>query len=58
MRQNVCFSVVYLLYSQVNEHIENGILQKDMFKIVYVAPMKALAQEVRCLFAKIPPNAS
>jgi hypothetical protein len=33
---------------QVGKHLEGGVLRKDMFKIVYVAPMKALAQEVTC----------
>jgi activating signal cointegrator complex subunit 3 len=37
---------------EVGLHIENGVLQKDMFKIVYVAPMKALAQEVQAAFQK------
>lgn len=31
---------------EIQNHIEDGALQRDDFKIVYVAPMKALAQEV------------
>lgn len=37
---------------EVGLHIVNGVLQKDLFKIVYVAPMKALAQEVQSTFQK------
>jgi replicative superfamily II helicase len=31
-------------------HIIDGVLEKDSFKIVYVAPMKALAQEIQGKF--------
>ena len=34
------------IVSELNRHIENGVLELDNMKIVYVAPMKALAQEV------------
>ncbi|XP_067947750.1 activating signal cointegrator 1 complex subunit 3-like [Watersipora subatra] len=30
----------------IQQHIEKGVVQKDKFKIVYVAPMKALAAEM------------
>ena len=30
----------------VKQHIESGVIKKDKFKIVYVAPMKALAAEM------------
>ena len=33
-------------------HIEGGVLRKGAFKIVYVAPMKALAQEVQSTFQR------
>jgi replicative superfamily II helicase len=33
-------------------HVDRSVLQKDGFKIVYVAPMKALAQEVVAKFNK------
>jgi activating signal cointegrator complex subunit 3 len=32
---------------EISQHISGGVLARDAFKIVYVAPMKALAQEVR-----------
>ena len=32
--------------------MKNGVLQKDNFKIVYVAPMKALAAEMTATFGK------
>jgi activating signal cointegrator complex subunit 3 len=31
---------------EIMSHVEDGVLSRDDFKIVYVAPMKALAQEV------------
>jgi activating signal cointegrator complex subunit 3 len=34
------------------QHIEGGVLRKGSFKIVYVAPMKALAQEVQATFQR------
>ena len=37
---------------EVGSHIHYGIIQKDQFKIVYVAPMKALAAEVTVNFSK------
>ena len=36
----------------VRRFIVDGVLQRDKFKIVYVAPMKALAQEVVAKFGK------
>lgn len=37
---------------QIRQHIENGVIQKDKFKIVYIAPMKALASEMTKNFGK------
>lgn len=37
---------------EIQAHIVGGVLQKDSFKMVYVAPMKALAQEVQATFQK------
>jgi len=37
---------------EVGLHLVDGVLQKDQFKIVFVAPMKALAQEVVRKFSK------
>ncbi|EDQ88536.1 uncharacterized protein MONBRDRAFT_26326, partial [Monosiga brevicollis MX1] len=36
----------------VEQHVEQGVIQKDKFKMVYVAPMKALAAEMTASFAK------
>ncbi|XP_068228501.1 activating signal cointegrator 1 complex subunit 3-like isoform X2 [Palaemon carinicauda] len=36
----------------VKQHIENGVIRKDKFKIVYIAPMKALASEMCKYFGK------
>ena len=36
----------------IKQHIENGVIKKDKFKIVYVAPMKALAAEMAAAFGK------
>eukprot|EP00049_Salpingoeca_infusionum_P026339 m.25168 g.25168 ORF g.25168 m.25168 type:complete len:2051 (-) comp8684_c0_seq1:141-6293(-) len=36
----------------IGAHIEQGVIQKDKFKIVYVAPMKALAAEMTASFGK------
>ncbi|OXA58136.1 Activating signal cointegrator 1 complex subunit 3 [Folsomia candida] len=36
----------------IQDHIEDGIIRKDQFKIVYVAPMKALAAEMTANFSK------
>ena len=38
--------------NEVRRHIVDGVLQRDAFKIVFVAPMKALAQEVVAKFSK------
>nr|CAD1837931.1 unnamed protein product [Ananas comosus var. bracteatus] len=35
---------------EIKQHFRDGILHKDEFKIVYVAPMKALAAEVTSTF--------
>lgn len=36
---------------EIERHIdEHGVLSRDMFKIVYIAPMKALAAEVAAKF--------
>lgn len=37
---------------EIGQHFTHGILQKSEFKIVYVAPMKALAAEVTAKFGK------
>ena len=37
---------------ELSQHIEGGVLRKGAFKIVYVAPMKALAQEVQETFQR------
>jgi activating signal cointegrator complex subunit 3 len=38
---------------EIGQHLENGVLQnREDFKIVYVAPMKALAAEVTGAFAR------
>lgn len=37
---------------QLKLHIENGMLMKNKFKIIYVAPMKALAAEMTKSFGK------
>ena len=37
---------------QIGVNMRNGVLQKDNFKIVYVAPMKALAAEMTATFGK------
>ncbi|KAK9503226.1 hypothetical protein O3M35_011843 [Rhynocoris fuscipes] len=36
----------------VRQNIENGVIKRDQFKIVYVAPMKALAAEMTANFSK------
>eukprot|EP00041_Stephanoeca_diplocostata_P037706 m.1438323 g.1438323 ORF g.1438323 m.1438323 type:complete len:1940 (+) comp25090_c1_seq3:91-5910(+) len=36
----------------VEQHIEDGVIQKQNFKIVYIAPMKALASEMTASFGK------
>lgn len=35
---------------EIGLHMNAGTIHKDSFKIVYVAPMKALAAEVSCTF--------
>ncbi|CAL7941276.1 unnamed protein product [Xylocopa violacea] len=37
---------------QLKQHIEHGQLMKNQFKIIYVAPMKALAAEITANFSK------
>jgi len=37
---------------QLEQHLDRGVLRSDEFKIVYVAPMKALAAEVTEKFSK------
>jgi activating signal cointegrator complex subunit 3 len=37
---------------QVGANMKNGMVEKDNFKIVYVAPMKALAAEMTATFSK------
>jgi activating signal cointegrator complex subunit 3 len=37
---------------EISKHISGGVLARDAFKIVYIAPMKALAQEVVEKFSK------
>ncbi|AQL08745.1 DExH-box ATP-dependent RNA helicase DExH14 [Zea mays] len=37
---------------EVKQHFRDGILHKNEFKIVYVAPMKALAAEVTATFSR------
>ncbi len=36
----------------ISNHISNGIIEKDKFKIVYIAPMKALVNEIVGNFSK------
>ncbi|KAG8388728.1 hypothetical protein BUALT_Bualt02G0155500 [Buddleja alternifolia] len=38
-------------FEQISQHFRDGYLHKDEFKIVYVAPMKALAAEVTSTFS-------
>ncbi|KAK8385131.1 hypothetical protein O3P69_012135 [Scylla paramamosain] len=37
---------------QIRKHMEQGVIQTDKFKIVYIAPMKALAAEMARNFSK------
>ncbi|XP_020291198.1 activating signal cointegrator 1 complex subunit 3 isoform X2 [Pseudomyrmex gracilis] len=37
---------------QLKQNIQDGLLQKDQFKIIYIAPMKALAAEMTANFNK------
>lgn len=36
----------------IRQHLENGLINRDQFKIVYIAPMKALASEMVDNFSK------
>lgn len=36
----------------VEQHMEAGVIQRDKFKIIYVAPMKALAAEMTASFGR------
>ena len=36
----------------IRSHLENGLINRDQFKIVYIAPMKALASEMVANFSK------
>ena len=38
--------------AQIGANMQQGMIQKDKFKIVYVAPMKALAAEMTATFSK------
>ena len=40
------------IVNEVNKNFENGVLKKENFKIVYIAPMKALAAEMVENFSK------
>ena len=37
---------------EIGQHLRHGVLQREEFKIVYVAPMKALAAEVTAAFSR------
>ncbi|XP_038655200.1 activating signal cointegrator 1 complex subunit 3 isoform X1 [Scyliorhinus canicula] len=37
---------------EIRQHIQQGVIRKDEFKIIYVAPMKALAAEMTNYFSK------
>eukprot|EP00457_Paulinella_chromatophora_P000148 gb/GEZN01000148.1/.p1 GENE.gb/GEZN01000148.1/~~gb/GEZN01000148.1/.p1 ORF type:complete len:2144 (+),score=329.45 gb/GEZN01000148.1/:63-6494(+) len=39
------------ILNEIGKHITENVLRKELFKIVYVAPMKALAQEVASKFS-------
>ena len=36
----------------IRQHMQGDVIKKDLFKIVYVAPMKALAAEMTETFGK------
>ncbi len=36
----------------IRQHMDKDVIKKDTFKIVYVAPMKALAAEMTATFGK------
>ena len=40
------------IINEVRKNFENGVLKKENFKIVYIAPMKALAAEMVDNFSK------
>ncbi|CAD5122093.1 DgyrCDS10543 [Dimorphilus gyrociliatus] len=40
------------ILNTIKQHLEDGILKRDKFKIVYVAPMKALAAEMTATFGR------
>ncbi|GLG93341.1 Putative activating signal cointegrator 1 complex subunit 3 B [Gryllus bimaculatus] len=40
------------IVNQLRQSMEHGVIQKDSFKIVYIAPMKALAAEMTANFGK------
>lgn len=46
------YAAELLDHLQVGANMKNGVLSKDSFKIVYVAPMKALAAEMTSTFGK------
>eukprot|EP00941_MAST-03F_sp_MAST-3F-sp1_P004675 g4675.t1 len=48
-KTNVAMLTVLRTFSQ---HLKDGVIQRDDFKIIYVAPMKALAQEVVTKFGQ------
>ncbi|VVC95095.1 unnamed protein product [Leptidea sinapis] len=37
---------------EIKQHIENDVIMKNKFKIIYIAPMKALASEMTASFGK------
>ncbi|XP_067883001.1 activating signal cointegrator 1 complex subunit 3 isoform X3 [Heterodontus francisci] len=37
---------------EIRQHIQQGVIKKDEFKVIYVAPMKALAAEMTNYFSK------
>ena len=37
---------------EIGQHIQHGVVQKSAFKIIYIAPMKALAAEMTATFSK------
>ncbi|XP_041983109.1 activating signal cointegrator 1 complex subunit 3 isoform X1 [Aricia agestis] len=37
---------------QIKQHIENNVIMKNKFKIIYIAPMKALASEMTASFGR------
>ena len=37
---------------EIGQHMRQGVIQKQDFKVVYVAPMKALAAEVTAAFSR------